>query len=268
MVIEKSRSTDCLLREDCGEANGDADTEEPILSSVEYCSPELEQYPELTVSVCLSDGQRRYMKIKQGMDAILSLIGLAVLAVPMGLIALAQKTLYPTEPVFFLQDRVGQDGQLFRIVKFRTMRSYAPRETAARKLVNPGAYTTPFGDFLRRFSIDELPQLLNVLAGDMALIGPRPLIASEEPIQTLRAYSGVYSVRPGITGLAQINGRDRLNDYEKAKFDREYVQNLSFKQDLLIFLRSFSYILKQKDLGKSDDSSEPFSKDPDGCPPI
>ena len=82
MVIEKSRSTDCLLREDCGEANGDADTEEPILSSVEYCSPELEQYPELTVSVCLSDGQRRYMKIKQGMDAILSLIGLAVLAVP------------------------------------------------------------------------------------------------------------------------------------------------------------------------------------------
>lgn len=265
MVIE---TPDCPLREGCGEANGDADAKEPILSSEEYCSPELEQYPELTVSVCLSDGQRRYMKIKQGMDAILSLISLAVLAVPLGLIALTQKILYPTEPVFFLQDRVGQDGRLFRIVKFRTMRSDAPQEMATSQFENPGEYITPLGSFLRRLSIDELPQLFNVLAGNMALIGPRPLIPSEQPIQTLRERGGVYSVRPGITGLAQINGRDRLNDYEKARFDREYVRDLSLKQDLLIFLRSFSYILKQKDLGKGDDSSEPFSKDPDGCPPI
>ena len=264
MVIDTS---DCLLREECGEADGVADTEEPILSSEEYCSPELELYPELTVSVCLSDGQRRYMKIKHGMDTLISVISLAILAIPIGIVAAVQKFLYPGEPVFFFQNRVGQNGKTFRIVKFRTMRSDAPQEMATKQLDNPGAYTTPFGDFLRRFSIDELPQLLNVLVGDMALIGPRPLISSEEPIQTLRARSGVYGVRPGITGLAQINGRDRLNDYEKAKFDREYVQNLSFRQDLLIFLRSFSYILKQKDLGKGDDG-QPLSKDPDGDAPV
>lgn len=264
MVIDTS---DCLLGEDCGAAIGEADTEEPNPSSVEYRSAGAEQCPDFIVPVCLSDSQRRYMKIKHGMDIVLCVIGLALLAVPIGLIALAQKIVCPTEPVFFLQNRVGQNGKIFRIVKFRTMRSDAPQEMATNQLDNPGAYTTPFGDFLRQFSIDELPQLFNVLVGDMALIGPRPLISSEEPIQTLRARSGVYGVRPGITGLAQINGRDRLNDYEKAKFDREYVQNLSFKQDLLIFLRSFSYILKQKDLGKGDDG-QPLSKDPDGDAPV
>ncbi|MDD5954279.1 MAG: sugar transferase, partial [Firmicutes bacterium] len=202
-------------------------------------------------------------KIKHGMDIVLCVIGLALLAVPMGLIALAQKIMYPTEPVFFLQNRVGLGGKIFRIIKFRTMRADAPRDMATRQFENYGENTTPFGDFLRRFSIDELPQLFNVLAGDMALIGPRPLIASEQPIQTLRERSGVYCVRPGITGLAQINGRDRLNDYEKAYYDREYVQNLSCKQDLLIFFRSFSYILMQKDLGKNDNNSDPLFADCD-----
>lgn len=267
MVNEKVRSSGCLLREGCGAATGEEDTEEPNASSVEYCSAGTEQCVDFIVPVCLSDSQRRYMKIKHGMDTLISVISLAILAIPMGIVAAVQKILYPGESVFFLQNRVGRNGEIFRIIKFRTMRPDAPQEMATKQLDNPEAYTTPFGGFLRRFSIDELPQLLNVLAGDMALIGPRPLIASEEPIQTLRARSGVYSVRPGITGLAQINGRDRLNDYEKARFDREYVQNLSCKQDLLIFLRSFSYILKQKDLGKGDDS-EPLSKDPDGDAPV
>lgn len=249
MVIEKLRSSDCMLHEDCGEANGEG--EEPVLSSGEHGSPEPEPYPELAVPACLSHGQRRYMKAKACVDGVLSVIGLAVLAAPMGIIALAQKLLYPREPVFFLQERVGRDGRLFRIIKFRTMRSDAPPALATCQFENPQEYITPLGDFLRRLSIDELPQLFNVLAGDMALIGPRPLIPSEQPIQALRERSGVYSVRPGITGLAQINGRDRLNDYEKARFDREYVQNLSCKQDLLIFLRSFSYILKQKDVRKT-----------------
>ena len=264
MVIDTS---DCLLGEDCGAAIGEADTKEPNPSSVEYCSAGAEQCPDLIVPVCLSDSQRRYMKIKHGMDIVLCVIGLALLAVPMGLIALAQKIMYPTEPVFFLQNRVGLGGKIFRIIKFRTMRADAPRDIATRQFENYGENTTPFGAFLRRFSIDELPQLFNVLAGDMALIGPRPLIASEQPIQTLRERSGVYCVRPGITGLAQINGRDRLNDYEKAYYDREYVQNLSCKQDLLIFFRSFSYILMQKDLGKNDNNSDPLFADCDQSAP-
>lgn len=266
MVNEKVRSSGCLLRESCSEANGEEDTEDPNISSAESRSSGAEQCLDFIVPVCLSDRQRRYMKIKQGMDAVFSVIGLAFLAIPMGLIALVQKILRPRETVFFLQNRVGRNGKIFRIIKFRTMRSDAPREVATKQFKNLGEYTTSFGEFLRRLSIDELPQLFNVLVGDMALIGPRPLIVSEEPIQTLRARSGVYSVRPGITGLAQINGRDRLNDYEKVEYDLEYVRNLSFKQDLLIFVKSFSYILKQKDFGTKG-SGEALSHDPAGEPP-
>ncbi len=267
MVNEKVRSSGCLLREGCGAATGEEDTEEPNASSVEYRSARTEQCLDFIVPVCLSDSQRRYMKIKHGMDIVLSVIGLAFLAAPMGLVALVQKILRPQESVLFLQNRVGLNGKIFRIIKFRTMRSDAPQEVATKQFKNLGEYTTSFGELLRRLSIDELPQLFNVLTGDMALIGPRPLIASEEPIQTLRARSGVYSVRPGITGLAQINGRDRLNDYEKAEYDLEYVRNLSFKQDLLIFVKSFSYILKQKDFGKKD-RGETFPNDPTGEPPV
>lgn len=268
MVDEEVCYSDCLLCRRRSGTNGEEEQEEPNISSVEDCVSTDEHGVGNLIPVCLSDGQRRYMKIKQGVDVMLSIFCLAVLTVPMILIALIQKILYPREPVLFFQDRVGLDGKIFRIIKFRTMRSDAPQEMATKQFENHGEYTTPFGDFLRRFSIDELPQLLNVLAGDMALIGPRPLIASEQPIQTLRERSGVYCVRPGITGLAQINGRDRLNDYEKAQYDREYVQNLSFQQDFLIFLRSFSYILMQKDLGKNDNNSDPLFVDCDESTPV
>lgn len=250
MVVETTHS---LNRLEC-EVNADADavtdaTDNPFPA---YRHTMAEQYPELQMTVCLSRKQGQYMKVKQGVDLLVSILGLVLLAAPLGAIALIQKILSPREPVFFRQERVGQNGKIFRIIKFRTMRSDAPKEIATSQFENPDAYITPFGNFLRRFSIDELPQLVNVLTGEMAIIGPRPLIPSEQPVQTLRERCGVYSVRPGITGLAQINGRDRLDDYAKVWFDRKYVQELSCKQDLQIFIRSFSYILRQRDIGKVD----------------
>ena len=227
-------------------------------SSLEYQPVMADRSLELPAVVYLTEKQKRYVRAKRSVDFLISAIGLVLLVIPFGIIALIQKILYPHEPVFFFQERVGLGGKNFQIAKFRTMRSDAPQEMATSQFENPDEYITPLGSFLRRFSIDELPQLVNVLNGDMAIIGPRPLIPSEQPIQALRACSGVYSVRPGITGLAQINGRDRLDDYTKFLFDLEYVQNLSYKQDILIFIKSFSYILRQKDIGKTDAESKPI----------
>ena len=159
----------------------------------------------------LSDRQRRYVAIKRVIDTCIAAVALLILIIPFLLIAILQKLSSPTEPVFFLQDRVGLHGKVFKIIKFRTMKSTAPHDTATSDLENAEMYLSKLGRVLRRFSIDELPQLINVLCGQMALIGPRPLIVAEYPAQYLREFYGVYEVRPGITGLAQVNGRDTLN---------------------------------------------------------
>lgn len=116
------------------------------------------------------------------------------------------------------------------------------------ELENAEQYLSGIGRILRKFSIDELPQLWNVLMGEMALIGPRPLVVNEQPAQYLREFYGVYAVRPGITGLAQVNGRDTLNDIDKVRYDRAYVRNLCVRLDLLIFLKSVGYVARHKDV--------------------
>ena len=194
----------------------------------------------------LSDRQKRYVGIKRVIDTCIAAVALLILAIPFLLVAIMQKISSPKESVFFLQDRVGLHGKVFKIIKFRTMKSSAPHNTATADLENAEMYLSGFGKVLRRFSIDELPQLFNVLCGQMSLIGPRPLIVSEYPAQYLREFYGVYEVRPGITGLAQVNGRDTLNDVDKVRYDRAYTRNICARLDIMILLKSVGYVAKQE----------------------
>jgi O-antigen biosynthesis protein WbqP len=139
-------------------------------------------------------------------------------------------------PVIFKQVRIGLNGKKFVCYKFRTMRTDAPKNLSTEEFKNSEDFITPIGSFLRRTSLDEIPQLFNVLAGDMSIVGPRPLIPHEKEIHAIRKRFDVYSVRPGITGLAQICGRDRLSDIKKVECDAIYVENISFACDIQIVI--------------------------------
>ena len=177
--------------------------------------------------------QRRYLALKRALDIVLSALALAVLAIPMALIAILVKLSAPGRPLLFRQIRVGRDERLFTLWKFRSM---------------DGERITALGRFLRTASLDELPQLFQVLAGSMSLVGPRPLIPQETHIRALRRAGGVYRLRPGLTGLAQINGRDRLGDEEKASFDKQYAENVSLSLDTRILLATVGKVLRRADI--------------------
>lgn len=198
--------------------------------------------------ISMSQSQILYMICKRWLDAVIAVGALVVLCVPMLVIALIQKLNSPLEPVFFLQNRVGLHGKQFRIIKFRTMKSSAPNNVSTNDLYNYYEQTTRLGRYLRRTSLDELPQLVNVLKGEMALVGPRPLIPEEEPAQSLRKAYGIYSIRPGITGLAQISGRDFLDDVEKVRLDRKYLRQFGFQQDLWILFCSVGCVFRQENV--------------------
>lgn len=172
---------------------------------------------------------------------------LAVAAVPMLVIAFCIK-LDSAGPVFFCQKRMGRDLKPFICYKFRTMRVDAPSECAASMLRDRGRYVTRMGRFLRRTSLDELPQFFNVLKGDMSLIGPRPLILSEKDVIRKRAELGIYALRPGISGLAQISGRNFISDSEKILFDLRYLQEGSLTMDMVLALKTVLYVAAQKDI--------------------
>lgn len=148
-------------------------------------------------------------------------------------------------PVIFSQERVGFKGKVFRIYKFRTMKKTSPKYMPSANLQNPYSYMTRTGRFIRASSLDELPQLINILKGDMSLVGPRPLIVREKTLHKLREKNNVYSVRPGLTGWAQVNGRDCVNIVDKVKLDKEYVDNQSLLFDLKIMIKTFSVIFKK-----------------------
>lgn len=174
-----------------------------------------------------------YCAIKRIFDAVLSFCGLAVLLLPLALVAL---WVYIDDPgkVFFVHDRVGKGGKLFKLYKFRTMKMDTPQNMATMDVEDPDRYITRAGRILRKLSIDELPQLYNVLKGDMSLVGPRPLIPQESQIHAMRHRFGVYAVRPGVTGLAQINGRDLVSPAEKVRYDVRYVEDFGLKLDTKI----------------------------------
>lgn len=190
-----------------------------------------------------TSGSKRivFRAVKRFSDIVLSLLALTVLALPMLVIAVIIKADSPG-PALFRQHRVGRNGRLFRICKFRTMYTSAPSETATCELEHAYSYITRFGVFLRKTSLDELPQLFNVLAGDMSIIGPRPLILGDGDIHTLRKQANVYSARPGITGWAQVNGRDCIDNERKVALDAEYVENMSALFDLRILLLTVAVV--------------------------
>ncbi len=191
----------------------------------------------------LTKRQRRYLPLKRAMDIVFSAAALGFLAFPMLLIALTLKLLYPASPVFFRQKRVGRDGELFTLVKFSSMRNNVPPSVWTKKAADRREYITGYGRFLRSTSLDELPQLFQVLCGRMSLIGPRPLIPQERNMHVMRWEDGVYQLRPGLTGWAQVNGRDLLADEEKAVCDREYLEKMGFLLDWRIFWKTMKQVL-------------------------
>ncbi len=196
----------------------------------------------------LTTAQEKYLKRKRVFDVLISGMALIVLAIPFLFVAILQKLSSPNEPVFFRQKRVGQGSHVFYITKFRTMKSSAPKYSSTGNLQDADSYISKLGRFLRDTSIDELPQLWNVLKGDMSLIGPRPLIRQERSVHFLRRYYGVDQLKPGITGWAQINGRDLLNDYDKVFYDREYLKNVSMAFDAKVFFDSVLKVLGRQDI--------------------
>ena len=184
-----------------------------------------------------------YPYIKRGADVILSLLALICLSPVYLIVALAVKLSSPG-PVLFRQKRVGRGGRLFTIYKFGTMRTDTARDTATHLLQDPARYITGVGAFLRRSSLDELPQFFNVLKGDMSIVGPRPALYNQYDLIAAREKAGVNAVRPGITGLAQISGRDELPIPVKVRYDREYVENLSLKMDARCFFGTIVSVLR------------------------
>ncbi|HIS03724.1 MAG TPA: sugar transferase [Candidatus Pullichristensenella avicola] len=186
---------------------------------------------------------RVYPYIKRGADVVLSAAALICLS-PVYLLTAAAVKCTSAGPALFRQRRVGRGGRIFTIYKFRTMRIDTPRDTATHLLRDPGRYITPVGAFLRRSSLDELPQFFNVLKGDMSIVGPRPALYNQYDLIAAREAAGVNAVRPGITGWAQINGRDELPIPVKVQFDREYVENLSLKMDARCFFGTIWSVLR------------------------
>lgn len=153
------------------------------------------------------------------------------------------------DTVIYKQDRVGQYGKVFQIYKFRTMPKNTPI-LVGKQRAKIRNRVSKFARFLRSTSIDELPQLVNVIKGDMSLIGPRPVVLQEVALIQLREKSGANSVKPGLTGLAQVNGRKQLNNIEKAKFDAMYADHVTFKADILIVLRTLPIIIERDGVRK------------------
>ena len=189
----------------------------------------------------LSTGKRVYYGLKVAMDFVISLVALVVLAIPMGILAVIIK-LDDRGPVFFRQKRIGKDQKTFMMLKFRTMRTDTPKDTATHLLADPQRYITKVGKFLRKTSLDELPQLLNILAGHMSIVGPRPALWNQYDLMEEREKYGVHQVRPGLTGWAQVNGRDELEIPVKARLDGQYIEKFGFLMDVRCFFATFGIL--------------------------
>ena len=185
---------------------------------------------------------RRLMK--RIFDLTISVYLLIISIVPMLLLGLAIR-LTSKGPALYWSDRVGVNNSIFRMPKFRTMKMDTP-VVATHLLISPGQHMTPLGRALRKFSLDELPQLFSVAVGDMSLVGPRPALFNQYDLIELRTGRGIHQLIPGITGWAQINGRDDLPIPEKVKLDEYYLKNQSMANDLKILLLTFHSVLSSK----------------------
>ena len=188
-----------------------------------------------------------YKIIKRILDFILATVSLFIFAIPLLLVAIV---IYIDDPgdVIFSQERVGYKGRLFKLYKFRSMKISTPKYLATSEVINPDEYITKIGRVIRKYSIDELPQLFNVFLGDMSIVGPRPLIANEKDVHDMRMHYGVYEIKPGITGLAQINGRDTVAPVEKVEWDKKYLESLGLVTDIKIILETALKVVRGRDV--------------------
>ncbi len=188
-----------------------------------------------------------YQNFKRGLDCAMAFLGLVILS-PVFLVLIVWIKLDSKGPVLFRQKRVGIHKTYFNILKFRTMRIDTPKDMPTHLLKNPEQYITKAGRFLRKTSLDELPQILNILKGDMAVVGPRPALWNQYDLIAERDKYGANDIRPGLTGWAQINGRDELEIPVKAKFDGEYVDALlhgrGFWMDFRCFFGTFLHVFR------------------------
>ncbi|WP_078378664.1 sugar transferase [Sutcliffiella halmapala] len=184
-----------------------------------------------------------YMKVKRLIDVVLSLIGLIVLS-PILLILILGIKIDSRGPVLFKQKRVGINKTHFNILKFRTMRIDTPKDTPTHLLGNPEQYITKMGKFLRKTSLDELPQIWNIFVGQMSIIGPRPALWNQFDLIAERDKFGANDVPPGLTGWAQINGRDELPIEVKAKLDGDYVEKIGLGMDVKCFFGTIVSVAK------------------------
>jgi len=191
------------------------------------------------------ENKKIYFFCKRLIDIVLSLIGLIILF-PFFIIFAIIIKLESKGPVFFKQKRFGKNKKFFMIYKFRTMRKDTPKDMPTHMLNNAESYITKFGGFMRKTSIDELPQIINILQGNMSIIGPRPALWNQEDLIEEREKYGANNVRPGLTGLAQISGRDELEIPIKAKYDGEYVQKMSILFDIKIFFKTIFKVFKSE----------------------
>ena len=179
-------------------------------------------------------------------DFLLAIITIAIFAVPIILIAIAVR-ITSKETILYWSIRVGRNNKTFNMPKFRSMQSSTP-SIASNLLEDPSSYLTPIGSFLRKSSLDELPQLLSVLKGDMSFVGPRPALYNQKDLIALRKEKGINKLLPGITGLAQINGRDTLSIPEKIAFEEMYLKHKSLFLDIKIILTTLVKIFKREDI--------------------
>lgn len=183
--------------------------------------------------------------VKRLLDIVLSLTGLIVSAIPMAVITLVIKREDPG-PAVFKQKRFGIHKSFFTLYKFRSMKMSTPHDVPTHQLEDPEQYLLKSGKFIRKYSLDELPQLLNIFKGDMSVIGPRPALWNQDDLIEERDKYGANDVKPGLTGWAQINGRDELEIPVKAKLDGEYAQKLSFIFDCRCFFGTFLKVLRHE----------------------
>lgn len=188
---------------------------------------------------------KEYLFCKRALDIVFSfsmIVALLPFMLPLALVAAADTHGSP----IFVQERMGRKGKVFHVYKFRTMSVNAPANVATYLLNDPDAYISRVGRFLRKSSLDELPQLFNILKGDMSFVGPRPVVLSETELLELRRRNGAGIVRPGLTGLAQVSGRDDVSIGLKAKLDSDYVSDMCLVTDLRILAKTFVNVLKSE----------------------
>ena len=197
--------------------------------------------------------------IKRILDLVLSLIITIVLSPVMLILVILVKIGSPG-PAFFKQKRICRNKKEFYIYKFRTMLTDTPKDKPTDELEDPEKYITKIGGFLRKTSLDELPQLINIIKGEMAIIGPRPALWNQFDLIALRDKNGANELRPGLTGWAQINGRDELSLYEKVYFDGEYVKKISFWMDVRCFFMTIFKVLRSEGIREGKVPTEEIEK--------